>query len=125
MQSSVCANPYWCVLCGLPIPHDIVSKTHPLAGTVEHLRPRSRGGDNILANRFPAHRLCNEAKGNASRWTTDDIGAVRQKVVPLLKKYGVPIKAKPPMTMLVPFQPTKVRYNHPIQRWEDDGGAIV
>ena len=38
-QRGLRLNPAWCYLCGLPIPRDIVSPTHPLFGTVDHTIP--------------------------------------------------------------------------------------
>lgn len=52
-----------CHLCGYPIPDWIVSPTHPLFGTIDHVIPRSLGGKNYAANRAPAHRFCNSRRG--------------------------------------------------------------
>jgi 5-methylcytosine-specific restriction endonuclease McrA len=57
-------NPYWCYLCGLPIPAEIVSPSHPLFETVDHVIPVSRNDRDMVRNRAPAHRVCNLAKGN-------------------------------------------------------------
>lgn len=41
-----------CHLCGMPG-----------ADTIDHLIPRSRGGDNSLDNLRPAHKRCNSSRG--------------------------------------------------------------
>lgn len=48
----------------------------PLSFTRDHLKPRSLGGRDSMANQRPAHRLCNERRGNrvmspegAREWT--------------------------------------------------------
>lgn len=53
-----------CALCGLPIPDWLVSSSHPLFGTVDHIIPVSVKGQNVPSNRQPAHRVCNQTKGN-------------------------------------------------------------
>lgn len=62
-RTSLVVNPYICYLCGLLIPDDIASKNHPLYGTIEHVIALANGGLNVIGNRFPAHRYCNELKG--------------------------------------------------------------
>jgi hypothetical protein len=52
-----------CGICGIPIPSSIVSPTHPLFGTIDHVRPKGKGGEDISENRQPAHRICNLIKG--------------------------------------------------------------
>lgn len=42
-----------CHLCG-----------RPGATTADHVLPRSRGGENVLANLRPAHGRCNSSRGN-------------------------------------------------------------
>jgi len=37
---------------------------HPQSFTRDHVRPRSLGGRDSLANQRPAHKLCNEKRGN-------------------------------------------------------------
>lgn len=64
---SIIGNPKWCSICGLVIPDCIVTSTHPLYGTIDHVIPLSKGGRNILANRRPAHRWCNNHKGSRIR----------------------------------------------------------
>ena len=82
------ASPSWCYLCGLPIPDDIVSNSHPLFGTVDHIIPRSRNGRDSAANRAPAHRLCNEAKGDRTINPEEFSAEVRPRIATLLKSIG-------------------------------------
>jgi 5-methylcytosine-specific restriction endonuclease McrA len=37
---------------------------HPQSFTRDHVRPRSLGGRDSLANQRPAHKVCNEKRGN-------------------------------------------------------------
>lgn len=61
---SVSGDIKWCSICGLLIPDCIVSATHPLYGTIDHVIPLAAGGNNVLSNRRPAHRWCNERKAD-------------------------------------------------------------
>jgi 5-methylcytosine-specific restriction endonuclease McrA len=57
-----------CWLCGHAIAYSItgpLAGRHPLAFTLDHLLPLSRGGDLLdPANARSAHRRCNSARGN-------------------------------------------------------------
>jgi len=53
-----------CHICGWLIPYGIVSHTHPLFGTIDHVVPLSKGGDKHGYNRQPAHYLCNQIKAD-------------------------------------------------------------
>ncbi|MEU0001957.1 HNH endonuclease [Streptomyces microflavus] len=57
-----------CWLCGHNIRYDITgpeAAKHPLAFTLDHLVPLSRGGPLLdPANARSAHRRCNSARGN-------------------------------------------------------------
>ncbi|MEU4348295.1 HNH endonuclease [Streptomyces sp. NPDC023838] len=57
-----------CWICGHNIPYEITgpeASRHPLAFTLDHLVPLSRGGDLLdPANARSAHRRCNSARGN-------------------------------------------------------------
>ncbi|MFJ2178903.1 HNH endonuclease [Streptomyces sp. NPDC087851] len=57
-----------CWICGHNIPYEIrgpLAGRHPLAFTLDHLVPLSRGGDLLdPANARSAHRRCNSARGN-------------------------------------------------------------
>lgn len=51
-----------CHLCGKKCRRN-ASHMHPLAPTVDHILPRSKGGADAPANVATAHRLCNTRKG--------------------------------------------------------------
>lgn len=52
-----------CHLCRKPI--DLTLKwPDPGCFTRDHLKPRSKGGSNAIGNQRPAHKLCNESRGN-------------------------------------------------------------
>ncbi|MFF8659475.1 HNH endonuclease [Streptomyces huasconensis] len=54
-----------CWICGHNIPAEVDGRRHPLAFTLDHLVPLSRGGDLLdPANARSAHRRCNSARGN-------------------------------------------------------------
>ncbi|GAA2929751.1 HNH endonuclease [Streptomyces enissocaesilis] len=57
-----------CWLCGHNIAYEIkgpAAGRHPLAFTLDHLIPLSKGGDLLdPANARSAHRRCNSARGN-------------------------------------------------------------
>lgn len=38
----------------------------PLCFTRDHVKPRSKGGSDAIANQRPAHKVCNESRGNRS-----------------------------------------------------------
>lgn len=71
---------YPCWLCGSDIDYDITGReagTHPMAFTLDHLIPLSRGGDLLdPANARSAHRRCNSARGNRMNLKTS--GASRR-----------------------------------------------
>lgn len=52
-----------CHLCGLPM--SIYHPNHPLGATIDHLIPRSQGGNNDISNLKLAHKRCNEARADA------------------------------------------------------------
>lgn len=56
-----------CVHCGGPIDLGRVWPD-PLALSIDHVVPRSRGGGDELANLRPAHVHCNCARGARSGW---------------------------------------------------------
>lgn len=55
---------YLCHICLLPIPTTIVSKSHPLFGTRDHVIPKCKGGLRLKGNLAPAHFYCNQKKGH-------------------------------------------------------------
>jgi len=48
-----------CHLCKLPIPPCATHHSHPLHHSKDHVVPRSRGGNGLPYNKWPAHRCCN------------------------------------------------------------------
>ncbi|WP_172384790.1 HNH endonuclease [Streptomyces sp. MNP-20] len=60
-----------CWICGHNIPERVDGRRHPLAFTLDHLIPLSRGGDLLdPANARSAHRRCNSARGNRTGGTS-------------------------------------------------------
>jgi len=54
-----------CGICLMPIPPGIVNHEHPLAPTIDHIIPISRGGRKMAkSNHQIAHHMCNRQKGN-------------------------------------------------------------
>ncbi|MER7046769.1 HNH endonuclease signature motif containing protein [Streptomyces jumonjinensis] len=54
-----------CWICGHNIDGKLDGKRHPMAFTLDHLIPLSRGGSLLdPANARSAHRRCNSARGN-------------------------------------------------------------
>jgi 5-methylcytosine-specific restriction endonuclease McrA len=51
-----------CYLCTRPILYDTTSM-HPAALTLDHVVPVTQGGRDVEENLRPAHRACNEDKG--------------------------------------------------------------
>jgi 5-methylcytosine-specific restriction endonuclease McrA len=57
-----------CGICTLPI--DLALPwNHPLALTIDHIHPVSAGGSDDESNLWPAHRRCNEEKGDEVGWS--------------------------------------------------------
>ena len=55
-----------CFICSQPIDYSLPAG-HPMSFEVDEIRPASRGGSVIdPANVAPAHRICNERRGNKS-----------------------------------------------------------
>lgn len=54
-----------CHLCGLPMQLESNHDTNPLAFTLEHITPKSKGGTNDYENIDGAHRFCNQFKGES------------------------------------------------------------
>lgn len=53
-----------CALCGQPIDYSLPSG-HPLSYELDEIVPVSRGGSPVdIDNVQPAHRICNQRKGN-------------------------------------------------------------
>lgn len=71
---------YVCHICGGDIPPDAL-KWHPLEFTIDHVIPRSCGGRNALDNLRPAHRQCNQIKGDRFGWRNTSSGITRGEAV--------------------------------------------
>lgn len=54
-----------CHLCSGPIDLEL-RYPHPMSATRDHVIPRSLGGTNAIRNQRPAHKVCNERRGNKS-----------------------------------------------------------
>ena len=127
------SNPAWCYLCGLPIPGEIVSHRHPLFGTVDHVIPLSRNGTDALYNRAPAHRLCNERKGNGMVHPEEFALELRGRVLALLESLGCKVTERvrrAAIRRVLQGWPTWIPTCRreagrvAIQRWEDEGGSL-
>ena len=59
-----------CHLCGHDINYDAESHLDPLAFTVDHITPISRGGPDTLDNKAAAHRKCNREKSDRTPGAT-------------------------------------------------------
>lgn len=56
-----------CALCGHPIDYSL-PPGHPMSFEVDEIVPVSKGGDPLdFANTQPAHRICNQRKGDGSK----------------------------------------------------------
>jgi len=95
-MTSLSSTPKTCHICGLPIPRDIVTPTHFLYGTVDHVIPKARGGLNQRKNRQAAHRLCNEMKGNrlAADLRYSEIRQLHLEVLELLRSQRIMVTHK-------------------------------
>jgi hypothetical protein len=132
-QRAVRMNPSRCYLCGLPIPEEVVSPTHPLFGTVDHIVARKRNGSDAPYNLAPAHRVCNTTKGDHLIHPEEFAAELQQKVVPILERLGHQItravvkKANRYVHLAWPIWAPRRQPEAKgvaLQRWEDDGGAV-
>ncbi len=56
-----------CALCGRAIDYSLPAG-HPMSFEVDEIKPVSKGGDPLdFANTQPAHRCCNQRKGNGGK----------------------------------------------------------
>ncbi|MGX9887337.1 HNH endonuclease [Streptomyces sp. NPDC002276] len=54
-----------CWICGYNIPTEVDGRRHPMAFTLDHYEPLTKGGSLLHpANARSAHRRCNSARGN-------------------------------------------------------------
>src|SRR5271165_1476813 len=78
-----------CALCDLPIPDHIVNPHHFLAGSIDHITPKSKGGKDSHDNRQPAHRGCNILR--SSRDITEELKAeCRERSLSLFRQTRMP-----------------------------------
>jgi hypothetical protein len=61
-----------CGICGRSIDLTLRSP-HPGSLTIDHIHPLSAGGSDEETNLWPAHRGCNEAKGDEIGWSPDGL----------------------------------------------------
>lgn len=74
LRKRVAAMGLPCHICGLPIdyslttyvdPTDGKTKRHPMSFELDELVPVSKGGNPLdISNVAPAHRICNQKRGN-------------------------------------------------------------
>ena len=87
-------RPDRCHLCFLPMSEIVVSPTHKLFRTLDHIIPLSRGGTDTLRNRAPAHSFCNSSKGNRVEVSFKERLDMTLVVAPLLRDVGIPISKR-------------------------------
>lgn len=83
-----------CHLCGGPL--DVETPAgHPLALTIDHVRPRAAGGVHVVSNLAPAHLVCNIAKGDRAvarpgrvRVPSGRLRGARKAAVIIRDRYG-------------------------------------
>lgn len=63
-----------CQLCGDPV-NPSLGPSDIWAATLDHIVPRSAGGDHSPKNLRLAHRWCNSVRGDESYYTADDLAA--------------------------------------------------
>lgn len=51
-----------CQICGQPVDRELNGTSGRMAATLDHIRPRSKGGSDASDNLRLAHRSCNSAK---------------------------------------------------------------
>lgn len=64
-----------CLLCFEPVDYSADPKVGDWAPTLDHIIPRSQGGSDLPENLRTAHRWCNSALGDGTRYTEDDFTA--------------------------------------------------
>ena len=73
-----------CAICGMPIDYGLPAGD-PMSFEVDEIVPVSLGGSELdWSNLQPAHRICNQKKGNKIGYTTETAGSSRAvpRVVP-------------------------------------------
>lgn len=75
LRAQVAAQGLPCHLCGMPIDTDLPSG-HPMCLEADEIVPVSRGGNPLdPANVAPAHRSCNQRRGNKPLWAVRPVEA--------------------------------------------------
>lgn len=59
-----------CWICGCPIDFSL-PRRHAEAATLDHVIPRSKGGENHNDNLKLAHRVCNQKRADAPWWAME------------------------------------------------------
>ena len=134
LRRAIRSDPATCCLCGFLIPNNIVSPSHPLFGTIDHIIPTSRGGPDSVFNRAPAHRLCNERKGDQIIDPEQFATERQQEIIPLLESFGCQVGTKGKRSAIqrvlrgwpswAPHHKKEIGDVN-LQRWADDGGAVL
>ena len=67
-----------CHLCGKPIDYTLPAG-HPMSFEIDELTPYSRGGDPFSReNTAPAHRICNQRRGNKPIGSGDKMSSLNK-----------------------------------------------
>lgn len=72
-------NEYRCYICGSNV--DYIDPQDETYRTIEHLTPRSFGGNKHQKNLFIACKRCNEVKGNALTWLEKNVFSIHELYV--------------------------------------------
>src|SRR5581483_6297674 len=94
--------------------------------------PLSRNGRNATVNRYPAHKICNEAKGNPMIHPEEFTADMQLLVIPLLRRLGHEVTNQcrkrairrvvegwPPWARRLCRESNRVA----LDRWENEGGS--
>lgn len=73
----------WGSACGICTGPVNIDDRGDLAATLDHVTPRSRGGEHSVENVRMAHRICNEKKKDRIGFTLPPIGTATQTNIPL------------------------------------------
>ena len=72
-----------CAICGKPVNKAITDKYHPMAPTIDHIIPISKGGHpSDLSNLQLAHRICNRLKASKVYEKTDEDQVIDNRDLP-------------------------------------------
>ncbi|WP_323585146.1 HNH endonuclease [Aliarcobacter butzleri] len=79
-------NEYRCYICGSNV--DYIDPDDTSYRTIEHLRPRSLGGNKHQRNLFIACKRCNQVKGDVLTWLEKNVFSIHELYVN--HEYGFP-----------------------------------